>query len=125
MNHLNRFLPKFIIFLLLILIGSYPVIALASDAHQLPDPTQPYLAAVIKPGYTTHWNLQSTLISSQRHIAIINGRAYQLGDRLGSYTISDIRPHQVTLIQPHKSIIIAMLGHKMNKKQPTRIAYAP
>lgn len=118
-------LHKFILLWVLLLIGDYTATAAEPDTQPLPDPTQPYTATVISPKHRPHWNLQSTLISSQRHIAMINGRAYQLGDRLGVYTISDIQPHQVILIQAKKSVIIAMSGLKMNKKQYSRIAYAP
>jgi hypothetical protein len=60
----------------------------------LPDPTRPsYLAG--EPGGATM--LQSTLVSPARRLAIINGRSYTIGSRLGDAEVSAIHPNEVVL----------------------------
>jgi hypothetical protein len=63
----------------------------------LPDPTRPsYLAG--EPGETRGATmLQSTLVSPARRLAIINGRSYTIGSRLGDAEVSAIHPNEVVL----------------------------
>jgi len=69
---------------------------------ELPDPTRPQ----VKPVRTTLvvrgsnvaavvLNLQSTLVSQDRRIAVINGKMLHVGERVGDADVLEIQPHQV------------------------------
>lgn len=65
----------------------------------LTDPTRPSYVAVTAEPKAQHRGLvlQSTFVSvSQRH-AVISGRSYTVGDKLGGAVIADIRPYEVVL----------------------------
>jgi MSHA biogenesis protein MshK len=86
----------------------FVVLALTSiaTASELPDPTRPIggrsappppkPAAAPKPVAIPDV-LQSTLISPQRQLAIINGRVVGIGDRVGEAVVAEIRSNEVLL----------------------------
>lgn len=67
----------------------------------LPDPTRPQVGAapvaVDKPAEPTGPVLQSTMVSPTLRRAMISGRMYGVGDKLGAASITDIRPYEVVL----------------------------
>lgn len=71
-------------------------VAGAASAAEFRDPTAPYHV----PGgsvASTGPVLQSTVVSETRRTALISGRYYNVGDRLGNSVIREIRPYQVVL----------------------------
>jgi|GEM_PF-2098815 len=76
--------------------------ARADVLGELPDPTRPH----VKPARTTlavrggnatgvTLTLQSTLVSQDRRIAVINGKLLHVGERVGDADVVEIQPHQV------------------------------
>jgi len=71
---------------------------LTSNAAALHDPTRPTDPALyFAHGRTGGWTLQSILLSTERRIAIINGKRVQEGDRIGSARVTHIQNTQVVL----------------------------
>ena len=50
-------------------------------------------------GYHSGPVLQSTFISSSSRRAVISGRSYGVGDKMGEAVIADIQPYEVMLQQ--------------------------
>lgn len=77
-------------------------VALSVSAADFIDPTRPY-------GYGTGTGkrgglvLQSTVVSDGRKVAMINGRNYRVGDRVGKSTVVEILPHEVVLKRGDKT----------------------
>jgi hypothetical protein len=74
----------------------------AEDIGRLPDPTRPPIgpaAAAAPKAEIAGPQLQSTMVSPTFRRAVISGRTYQPGDRLGGAVIVDIQPYEVTLRQ--------------------------
>ena len=70
----------------------------AALAQALNDPTRPPSASSLQAtGEASPSRLQSVLISPARKIAVIDGRAVRLGERVGDATLIAIAPSQVTL----------------------------
>jgi len=69
-----------------------PGIAGASG-WDLPDPTRPPSVEAPRGGS----ELQTTLVSPGRKLAIISGRTVGVGDRVGAAVVTDIRPYEVVL----------------------------
>jgi MSHA biogenesis protein MshK len=68
-------------------------------AQPLADPTRPTApgTAETAPREAAPLRLESVLISPGRSVAIIDGRAVQVGDRVGDATLIAVEPSQVTL----------------------------
>jgi hypothetical protein len=78
-----------------VLLGAAAPVTAAVDG--LPDPTRPsYLAGEPSEARGAPM-LQSTLVSPARRLAIINGRSYMVGSRLGDAEVSAIHPNEVVL----------------------------
>jgi hypothetical protein len=77
------------------------VTASGGNAAGLVDPTRPMGAVTSSSprGYTrpTGPVLQSTMVSAKRRIAVISGRRYTVGDKVGSAEIVEIRSYEVVL----------------------------
>jgi MSHA biogenesis protein MshK len=70
----------------------------ATLAQALNDPMRPPSASnEVSPGGGGGSRLQSVLISSNRSVAVIDGRAVRLGERVGDATVVAIEPAEVTL----------------------------
>lgn len=80
--------------------GFVLIVALAFSACAyaggLSDPTRPNFGAGAAAA-TSGWQLSSTLISPHRRLAIINGRAVAVGDRIAGATVVAIQPATVQL----------------------------
>jgi MSHA biogenesis protein MshK len=73
-----------------------------APAQALADPMRPPAATSVSPqetagGEAAPSRLQSVLISSSRRIAVIDGRAVKIGERVGDATVVAIAPSGVTL----------------------------
>lgn len=53
--------------------------------------------------------LQTTLVSPGRRMAIINGRSYSVGSRVGKATIVEIKPFEVVLEKAGKKTKLRLL----------------
>jgi hypothetical protein len=64
----------------------------------------PYRAAEPEDGPRAHageWRLESTLVSAERRLAVIDGRRYRVGEVVtGGWSVAEILPQQVRLIGP-------------------------
>ena len=56
------------------------------------------------------WRLQSTLVSAERRLAIINGRSVGPGDRVDGAIVRDVRPDGATLEVDGRRIELRLLG---------------
>jgi hypothetical protein len=83
----------------LIVLAAASVFAGAALAQPLADPTRPPTEspAELRQSAVGSSRLQSVLISSRRSVAVIDGRAVQLGERVGDATLVSIEPSEVTL----------------------------
>lgn len=84
---------------LILMLASSAFVGLA-QAQPLADPTRPPAEGPADRGREearAPSRLQSVLISSRRSVAVIDGRAVQLGERLDGARVVSIEPAQVTL----------------------------
>jgi MSHA biogenesis protein MshK len=83
----------------LILFAASSVLAGAALAQPLADPTRPPAQgpAELRQTEPAFSRLQSVLISAGRSVAVIDGRAVRLGERVGDATLVSIEPSEVTL----------------------------
>jgi hypothetical protein len=83
----------------LTLFAAASVLAGAALAQPLADPTRPPAQgpAELRQSEAPSSRLQSVLISAGRSIAVIDGRAVHLGERVGDATLVSIEPSEVTL----------------------------
>lgn len=73
-------------------------VAGVSQAGTLHDPTRPDFGAAAAPAHAAPgWQLNSTLISAHRRLAMINGKTVGVGDRINGATVVAIRPGKVRL----------------------------
>ncbi len=92
----------------------------AGAAVDLSDPTRPtaWAQPSAKPQSRPRRTLvlQATLVSPSRRAAIINGRSYELGARVGRSVITDIKAYEVTLTrkgrQTHLRFFPRLVEHK-------------
>jgi MSHA biogenesis protein MshK len=72
--------------------------ASSPGAQTLSDPTRPPTASTAPDeGVAASSRLQSILISSRRSVAVIDGRAVRIGERVGDAIVVAIAPSEVTL----------------------------
>lgn len=95
----------------LTILTTFMLATVASGVHaELVDPTSPYWSG----GERTSTRrsglvLQSTVVSPNRKIAMINGRTYGVGSRIGKLVVTDIQPYRVTLRKSNKVIYLRLL----------------
>ena len=87
------------------------LIAFSSQVMAIGDPTSPYGygAPKAKRGGLV---LQSTAVSDGRRVAMINGRNYRVGQKVGRARVVDIQPYEVTLKRNGKTIHLRMLPRR-------------
>lgn len=86
----------------------------------LADPTRPWSPGSYQQRQTHtdgSYTLNSTLVSSARRVAVINGRHVTEGETVGNATVLEIRKHDVVLQTPHRQITLQLLPDIV-KKQP-------
>jgi hypothetical protein len=69
-------------------------------------------------GATAGWELHSTLVNTERRIAVINGQAVQEGDRIGTARVARIRASEVLLDTPERSIRLRLLPNSLANPRP-------
>lgn len=84
----------------------------AEDLERLLDPTRPHqpgtVSAVAQEAITGP-ELQSTMISPTFRRAVISGRTYKQGDKIGGAVIISIQPYEVTLKQGGRETRLRLL----------------
>lgn len=78
-------------------------LGVSGNSAAVPDPTRPPTPEEIRAwhdqeaGQALAWRLESVLISDRRRVAVINGRAVRVGDRVDGALVTAISPGSVTL----------------------------
>ncbi len=88
------------------------------SSQALPDPMQP--PAQIRPAKRARdrapsWRLQSVLVSPGRRVAVINGRALAVGERIHGARLVAIHPGHVVLQQGSRRIVVRLAMPKVKK----------
>lgn len=100
----------------------------AAFAQGMGDPTQPppqldpHRAAGDAPQGPV---LQSVILSQGRNLAVISGRAYRSGDRVGEATLVSIAPDEVTLREAGKLRVLKLLPDVADKSKQDGTAQRP
>jgi len=97
----------------------------------LQDPMQPP-AFVVRPGTDSSESapfgpiLQSTLLSSGRRIAMIDGKPMKIGDRIGGARIVSIDPASVTLRDGRETRVLELFhGIRITPTQAEKVSVVP
>lgn len=79
-----------------LLAGLICALSVASAAAEMIDPTRPGGAPVM--GHTAAARgLQSTIVSAERRLAVIDGKRVGIGDKIGGASVVEIGPYHVVL----------------------------
>lgn len=94
-----------------LLIGILWLMPSLGTAGALPDPTRPADAPVLRAVGAAPRGpvLQSTLVSSMRRTAVIDGRTVGIGDRVQGATVIDIQPYEVRIRQNGREASLRLL----------------
>ncbi|MEL7450338.1 MAG: hypothetical protein AAFN78_14080 [Pseudomonadota bacterium] len=87
--------------------------ALASDGPQ--DPTRPWASEARSLAKAPAFTVSAILISDQRRVAVLNGRAVTAGDRVDGATVSAIGPRTVRLRYRGRDIEAALPKGKIRQ----------
>jgi hypothetical protein len=89
-----------------------------AEGSALTDPTRPWSPGWYQQRQTPtdgSYTLNSTLVSSARRVAVINGRHVTEGETVGNATVLRIRKHDVVLQSPHRQITLKLLPDIVKK----------
>jgi MSHA biogenesis protein MshK len=97
--------------LLLICSGAGP----AADPS-LMDPMRPYTPPPVgeRAQVSSGWRLTTIVRAGENHVAILNGKAVRVGDRIDAARVTAIDPWQVHLRQGDKNIVIQLHPSKVH-----------
>ena len=70
---------------------------LCLGADLLRDPTRPYTARELTAATAPHFVVNAIIISSERRVAIVNGRRVGIGDKVGNATVIAIEKERMIL----------------------------
>ena len=103
---------------LIILLAAASVLSGPVLAQPLADPTRPPVPGVAstKQIEPARQRLQSVLISADRRVAVIDGRAVPLGGRVGDALLVSIEPSEVTLQRGAARERLTLLPSAIDKK---------
>ena len=97
----------------------------AATSEQFVDPMRPvhYQTSTAKtstvgkkePVKTKGWKLLAVLTSTERSVAVINGRSLQLGDHLEGYKLVKIDPDKVVLKNKQTTLVLRRAGTGLKK----------
>ena len=96
---------------LLLGLGALTSLSLAAEV-ELNDPTRPYKTDGYEQRKTqpvNRYNLNSTLVSNNRRVAVINGIYVTEGETVGDATVISIRKHNVTLQSSNRLMTLQLL----------------
>jgi hypothetical protein len=102
----------------------------SARAETLSDPLRPLIGAPTTGNAsqapaaekTNEWRLGSVLTSAQRSVAVINGRALQVGDMLEGYELVKIEPTKVLLKKKDKQLVLRRSGTGLKAAAPNPAA---
>jgi MSHA biogenesis protein MshK len=105
----------------LIMLAASSLFAATALAQPLADPTRPPREgpAEQRQAEAAPTRLQSVLISAGRSIAVIDGRAVRVGERVGDATLVSIAPSEVTLQRGAERQRLTLLPGAVEKKRVT------
>ena len=99
-------------------------LALAQDElANLPDPTRPSPAAGASRGHASavdklaSLRLESTLVSGDRRLAIINGKILGIGDLIYGASIKIITPYLVILERQGRIVTLKLVKDKLTRRR--------
>ena len=69
-------------------------------------------------GTSFEWRLGAVLISAERSVAVINGKALQVGELLNGYTVKTIETDNVVLLKNKKKLVLRRSGTGLKKAVP-------
>ena len=99
-------------------------LALAQDElANLPDPTRPSTAAGASRGHTSaadkiaRLRLESTLVSGDRRLAIINGEILAVGDIISGARIKVISPYLVILEHEGRLVTLRLVNDNLTRRR--------
>jgi MSHA biogenesis protein MshK len=103
--------------------------ALAQDQWaNLPDPTRPSnpwgieKPAIAKSNQSSHLTLDSTIISNERRLAIINGQTLGIGSLINGARIINITPYKVVLEENGHVVTLVLVSDKVIKPLDHEVA---
>jgi hypothetical protein len=80
-------------------------------AAGLHDPTRPdYASSAHATSANRGWRLESTLVSSRRRLAIVNGQTVHVGDRVNGARVNAIHPGSVRLGTAHGTVTVQLVS---------------
>lgn len=90
-----------------LLVLAIPGLALAQP---LPDPTERTSMQRVATGnaVSTSWVLESTLVSADRRVAVINGNVVTVGDRVDGARVVEIGPFAVRLRTGDGNVVLTL-----------------
>ena len=101
-------------FTLSVLISSFLINTAAFAAEK--DPTKPLTKTVIDAeSAQQHLVLKSIMKTSNTRKAIINNKTVKLGDRIGEFTVIDIKKRSVTLQNNEETIELSLFNQALIK----------
>lgn len=107
------------IFLPLLLATGLAAPAMANPDEGWSDPTRPYTGR--RPAFQAPASdgmvLQSTLVSRERQVAVVNGQRYQRGDKIGRWQVTVIGPTEVVLQRANEEKRLRLLPATAIKQQ--------
>ncbi len=97
------------------------LVTLPVCAEVLTDPTRPPVKKAVVPilkekSFQHVWDLESTLVSSERKVAVINGKLLTIGDYIDGARVISIRKNRVVVKASHKEVTLLMLPDIVKKK---------
>lgn len=95
------------------------LVAAANAADHWSDPTRPYTGQ--RPAAQAHAGdgmvLQSTIVARDRRLAVVSGRRYQAGDKIGRWQVMAIGPTEVVLRDASQEKRLRLLPATSYKQQ--------
>lgn len=77
-------------------------------AEDLRDPTRPFSAEVVQPGYIPQFVVNAVFVSADRKVAIVNGIRVGVGDSVSGATVIDIQKTRLVLSYQGRELIAKM-----------------
>ena len=95
----------------------------------LPDPTRPsnpwaaVKATVAKTKRSANLSLESTIVSRDRRLAIINGKTLGIGDLIDGARITNITPYKVVLHKSGRIVSLVLVSDKLIKSRDPEVIH--
>lgn len=90
------------------------LIVVSGSALAFQDPTQP-VGAVAVHNSQQQLKLESVLLSGERKVAVINGKAYQQGERVNGALLKSIKKRSVILEKGNQQETLTLFKKIVNK----------